>query len=233
MIITPIHVNNRRCIVQPKNVGKIPKLPCRYLVSGQSGSGKSVLIANLLLKKDFYGGCFEHIYLISPTASMDTTYACLEIDSYHIFEPTPRVLNAILETTKERVEQQGYRNTATCLIIDDCVSHHRFLNSPEFSRIFFQGRHHNISIFITTQAYHSVPKRCRLQCTAVAYFKGSNRELKTIVEDFCPSGFSDRQFREIVLRAQQKPYSFLTIDLEAPLDKRYKSCFEERNILNA
>jgi DNA replication protein DnaC len=41
----------------------VPKLPCRSILVGPSGSGKSVLLTNLIL--DIYRGCFSRIYIFS------------------------------------------------------------------------------------------------------------------------------------------------------------------------
>ena len=48
------------------------KLPIRSMVIGPSGSGKSVLLTNLIL--DVYKGCFERVYIFSQSINLDRTY---------------------------------------------------------------------------------------------------------------------------------------------------------------
>ncbi len=48
------------------------ELPMRSIILGPSGSGKSVLLQTLSM--DIYRGCFEKIFLISPTIHMDTSW---------------------------------------------------------------------------------------------------------------------------------------------------------------
>ena len=46
-------------------------LPTRSVMLGPSGTGKTTVICNLLL--NHYRGCFEKIYIWSPTMAVDKT----------------------------------------------------------------------------------------------------------------------------------------------------------------
>ena len=48
------------------------KLPMRAVVLGPSGSGKTVLLQNMIL--DIYKGCFERIFIFSPSINVDMTW---------------------------------------------------------------------------------------------------------------------------------------------------------------
>ena len=48
------------------------KLPFRSIIVSASQGGKGVLIQNLVLK--IYRGCFERIWIVSPTANIDEAY---------------------------------------------------------------------------------------------------------------------------------------------------------------
>ena len=48
------------------------RLPMRSVVLGPSGSGKTILLQNMIL--DIYRGCFERIYIMSPSIDVDTTW---------------------------------------------------------------------------------------------------------------------------------------------------------------
>ena len=48
------------------------KLLTRSMINAASGSGKSVLIQNLIL--DIYRGCFSRIYISSPSIDIDDTW---------------------------------------------------------------------------------------------------------------------------------------------------------------
>ena len=48
--------------------GHVPKVPLRMILLAPSGSGKTILLSNLIL--NIYRGCFEHIFVFS--SSIDT-----------------------------------------------------------------------------------------------------------------------------------------------------------------
>ena len=48
------------------------KLPMRSIVLGPSGSGKTILLQNMIL--DIYDGCFDKIYIFSPSVNLDHTW---------------------------------------------------------------------------------------------------------------------------------------------------------------
>ena len=48
------------------------KLPMRSIVLGPSGSGKTILLQNFIL--DIYSGCFDKIYIFSPSVNLDHTW---------------------------------------------------------------------------------------------------------------------------------------------------------------
>ena len=50
----------------------VPHLPLRGVLLSPSGGGKSVLLANLMLK--VYRGCFERICIFSPSIDVDSTW---------------------------------------------------------------------------------------------------------------------------------------------------------------
>ena len=56
----------------------MPKLPCRSILLGSSSSGKGVLLQNLIL--DIYKGCFERVYIFSPSCLVDHTW--IPVKSY-------------------------------------------------------------------------------------------------------------------------------------------------------
>ena len=49
----------------------LPRLPCRLLALGPSGSGKSSLIVKLITDPNLWRGKFSKIFWISPTSSLD------------------------------------------------------------------------------------------------------------------------------------------------------------------
>ena len=52
----------------------IPRLCSSTILVGKSGSGKSVLLHNLMTRKEFFLGCFDKTFLISPTVRLNFLY---------------------------------------------------------------------------------------------------------------------------------------------------------------
>ena len=50
----------------------VPKVPVRMVLLAPSGSGKTVLLSNLIL--NIYRDCFERIYIFSPSIDIDATW---------------------------------------------------------------------------------------------------------------------------------------------------------------
>ena len=69
--IEPIKVKEYE--VKQSKYHQCGKLPIRSILLAPSGSGKTVLLQNMIL--DIYKGCFERIYVFSPSVSIDSTWA--------------------------------------------------------------------------------------------------------------------------------------------------------------
>ena len=68
--IEPIKVKQYE--VKQSKYPQCGKLPVRSILLGPSGSGKGVLLQNMIL--DIYKGCFERVYIFSPSINVDVTW---------------------------------------------------------------------------------------------------------------------------------------------------------------
>ena len=50
----------------------VGKLPTRALLVGPSGSGKGILLSNMIL--DIYRDCFSRLYIFAPSINVDMTW---------------------------------------------------------------------------------------------------------------------------------------------------------------
>ena len=68
--IVPIKVKEYQ--VKQSKYEHVSKLPTRSVINAASGSGKTVLIQNLIL--DIYRGCFSRIFCFSASINIDDTW---------------------------------------------------------------------------------------------------------------------------------------------------------------
>ena len=69
-IIKP--VKSKEYTTKQSRYSMVGKLPTRSLVVGPSGSGKGILLSNMIL--DIYRDCFSRIYIFSPSINVDHTW---------------------------------------------------------------------------------------------------------------------------------------------------------------
>ena len=54
----------------------VPSVPCRIILSAPSGSGKTILLVDMLTR--IYAGCFERIYVFSPSIHLDSVWTVVK-----------------------------------------------------------------------------------------------------------------------------------------------------------
>ena len=138
--------------------GQAAVLPMRSIVLGPSGSSKTILLQNMIL--DIYDGCFDKIYIFSPSVNLDHTWLPVKEyikeklkikdedkdDPLYFDEYDPDALLKIIETQTKitnYMKKEGKRKMFQILIIID-----DFADNPQFSRsskllhaLYTRGRH--------------------------------------------------------------------------------------------
>jgi hypothetical protein len=214
----------------------IPKHPSSIMFCGASGSGKTSLLLNLLTNPDFYGGYFDLIFLFSETAKEGSDDLYMEhasedsnchIPEENMFKPDKEglaQLDHIIKTQKQIIKKKGIENAPKILVLFDDIAHSRkFLDSKQYLLLHIANRHLNISTFSLTQSYVKIPRSCRCQISALAFFNGStNTERLRLSEEHTPPKWTEKEFLEMINFATQKKYEFLFINKHANMQERYR-----------
>ena len=133
--------------------GVIAKLCCSTILVGKSGSGKSVLLHNLMTRKEFYAGHFDKVFLISPTGEADDVQKALGISPSCTFTDMDEAILCLrkIEAHQEaEIKKKGSVGAQKfCIIFDDVVV--RFLLS--FSFLFPY-----LTIFLGPHEAHEFPR---------------------------------------------------------------------------
>lgn len=222
---------------------QVAKLPLRSIILAPSGGGKGVLLQNLIL--DVYRGCFERVYIFSPSINVDSAWVPVKKyliedrnmgaeDKLFFDEYDPEALEEIISTQRKVVQhqkQEGHRKLfQICVIVDD------FADDPAFSRqskllhsLFTRGRHSQISTLVATQKYNAISPIIRVNATELYVFRlRSIQDLSTVIDE--NSALVDKAtLMKIYRMATEEPFSFLFVNLqEKVLDRMFMIRFDRR-----
>ena len=223
----------------PEQQKLIPKHPFRLLLSGQSGSGKTLLLLNLLLKPEFYRGFFRYIVVISPNfdndkqydnlkkfimaervkAKKDKRYKPVRLEHYEKFNEGE--LDALLEELSEARAELGDDLPPTLFLLDDVIDDKKLINSTFFSMLGTRSRHFNASVIIATQSYKRVARTTRLNMSNVIFFKPSNESEKKRIYEEIITDCNYKQFSNLCDAVFAKKYSFIVVNVNKTDDRLY------------
>jgi hypothetical protein len=209
----------------------VGSLPTRSVICAPSGSGKTVLLANMIL--DIYRDCFSRIYIFSPSIDVDHTWNPVkkyieqdmklqetDDEKFYYSEYNPEALEEIISNQHKIIKymkNQGQTKLYQILIIVD-----DFSDDPLFSRqskllhsLFTRGRHNMISTIVSTQKFNAISPIIRVNMTELFVFRLRNtKDLESFLDEI--SAVADRKLLlEIYNIATKEEYSFLYCKLNA------------------
>jgi len=206
------------------------KLPIRSIILGPSGSGKTILLQNMVL--DIYKGCFDRIYIFSPSINLDHTWLPVKEyiqkemkvkdddpeDPMYFDHYDPNQLSKIIATqTKitEMMKKQGKtRMFQILIIVDDMADDKSFSrNSRLLHALYTRGRHSFISTITATQIFNALAPIIRKNTTEIYTYRLRNyKDLESLIEEL--SALAPKKvLMEMYNLATEEPYSFWYINL--------------------
>ena len=177
------------------------KLPMRSIVLGPSGSGKTILLQNMIL--DIYEGCFDKIYVFSPSVNLDHTWQPVKEyikdklrikdddkeDPIYFDEYDSEALMKIMETqmkiTDYMKKQKKTKMFQVLIIIDDFADDPKFVRSSKLLHsLYTRGRHSYISVITATQVFNALHPIIRKNATDLYVYKfRNNKDLESLIEE--------------------------------------------------
>tara|TARA_R110002096_G_scaffold41594_2_gene112399 strand:+ start:852 stop:1580 length:729 start_codon:yes stop_codon:yes gene_type:complete len=209
--------------------GKLFDLPSSIIICGRSLiSGKSSIILNLLLRKEFkFGQHFkgENIYIVSPSTDTDYKLKTLikqkDIPESNIFtEYSEEGLEAVSDHIREVYEED---KSVHQLIIFDDASYSGVFKKKRFgilAKMFQNSRHEQLSIIATTQTYTDIGNNLRSNSNILILFGTSDRILDTIADENAYA-MSKKAFKEMFKKYTKKKHSFIVINYQNNIEERY------------
>ena len=228
IIIKPIKLQEYTCKQSKHDI--VPKLPLRGILLAPSGSGKTVLLSNLIL--NVYRDCFERLYIFSPSVNVDQTWQAVkdyqekimkvkETPKEQLYHYNPEDLQNIIDTQAKLILHMKYKKIhklySILIIIDD------FSDDPHFSRhnkllhsLFTRGRHNSISTIVSTQKFTAVAQIIRVNATFLCIYRlRNNKDLEAFLDEVAGT-VGRKELLEMYYLATKEPYSFLYINLVSP-----------------
>ena len=198
----------------------IPDHPCRILIIGGSGSGKTNALINLINEqKDI-----DKIYLYTGELS-EPKYEYLIKKRQDVGIKHVNNLNAFIECSNtmddvyENIDDYDRSRKRKILIvfdgmIVDIVTNKKF--QAIIKELFITCRKLNISFVFITQSYFFVPKDARLNSTHYLIMKINNREELQYIAINHSADIDYKDLTKIFRECTRKPFNFLTIDTTLP-----------------
>lgn len=194
----------------------LPKLNQHLLISAPTGSGKSTIILNLLLK--YLKFKWDRVIFFSETWDDDIYKDHIWIDEENIHtEYTDEKLKKIVE------EQQNARKNGkpiyTLIIFDDFQE--LFYKGSYLENFLCKCRHYGITVWCCAQYIYAISKKSRQQFTAVICFPQlSKEEDLDVIAEIAPMG--KKKYREALqyvnnyINETKKIHTFLFINFKLP-----------------
>lgn len=204
--------------------------PFRLLVAGKSGSGKSNMVMNLILRHldyDFiyiyakhlddkmYVKLKEHFDKINQRVAKKfklPDYTCYlmsdDYDSMVTLSPKRESLRANSDefaVTNNELD----KSKKNLIVIDDFMMEK---NKTNIQDLMVSSRHKNASIIYITQSYHKTDKIVRENCNYLALFRvASKKEIIELAKSVA-TDMEYKDFYELFTKITNKKYGFMIID---------------------
>ena len=205
----------------------VPKLPMRALLFGPSGSGKGVFLSSFIL--DIYRGCWERIYIFSPSIHLDETWVEVKryiredlgvddkkepcfFDTYDA-EALEKIIAQQFKLAKH-MKETGKFVYSVAVFVDDFAASPEFVrNSKLLNELYIRGRHAFISVITSVQKIVAVSSMIRTQATHTFTFRLRSFQDLQIWLDENSAIYSKKVLLQMYDMCTSKPYGFIYIDL--------------------
>lgn len=187
------------------------KLPFRMIIAGNSGSGKTQTLLNLL-------------------HNMPSTFEKIRIVTKNKDEPLYNYLEDKMKDFDFKIEEGIHslpdldsldKTQNNLIILDDLVNESEKAQRP-ISDYFIRCRKKNCSIIYISQSYYAVPKMIRDNISYLIIKQVSSMKNLTMICRECSLGIDKKQLKDIYDDATQSKQDFLLIDLEGNKDERFR-----------
>lgn len=193
-----------------------PRHPFRLVINGGSGTGKTNMLANLVMKYLVY----DRIYIYSRHLDDPRDPYLGMIDFFDRAEKkiqkrthNPDYKMCWASNDPEDIpEVEDFESTyKNLVIIDDMIN---VKNQNNIKELFTSGRHRNCSIIYLGQRYHNIPEMIRSNANYFAIFKPSQKRDKRLIADELSLDVDYDDFKQLMDQCFKRRFGFLVVDRE-------------------
>jgi hypothetical protein len=192
------------------------KLPFRMIIAGNSGSGKTQTLLNLLYNMP---DTFEKIFIVTKNKD-EPLYNYLEDK---LGKDGLTIKEGITELPDVDSLDKEQNNL---IVLDDLVNEPTKQQRPVCD-YFIRARKKNCSIIYISQSFYAVPKLIRDNISYLIIKQVSSMKNLTMICRECSLGIDKAQLKKIYDDATKSKQDFLLIDLEGDKDERFRKNFDE------
>lgn len=213
----------QRTIIEPLP-DAFSERPFLMLISAKTGSGKSVLISNLL--RNIYYRYFDRIYFCSSNINndeiTDPAYKTIYLKPERRFDNFNE--DIMLKIKEDIQDDEDFEDSQYLLVIDDLPTE---LNkrTSKIVKQFLKHRHLHLSIIITTQKLNLLNLSIRNNATHLISYKTNNKNERESMGTMTELNLE--HFEKILDYATNEKYNFLFVNLMDNPSKYYKNFTEE------
>jgi hypothetical protein len=222
----------------------MPSLPMRGVMVAPSGAFKTVAIVDLILR--FYRGCFERVYIFSPSANIDSAWRPVkEYIRVHLgvrdnekcfFEEfdsdaLEKIVADQRKLTEALKEKKGNTKLYSVLaVFDDLADDPRIMHNQSknvLSTLFVRGRHFSFSSICSIQKNTTLAPVIRVNAQFICIGRMRNqKELLSVLEEITAI-YPMATLMKLYEIATSKPHGFLYVNLSTSPPEFY-SAFTHR-----
>lgn len=192
------------------------KLPMRMIIAGNSGSGKTQTLMNLIYNMP---DTFEKIFVICKNKD-EPLYNYLEDK---LGKKGVSIKEGLFELPDlDKLDKESN----TLIVLDDLVNEPAKQQRPVCD-FFIRARKKNASIIYISQSFYAVPKLIRDNINYLIIKQVSSMKNLTMICRECSLGIDKKQLKDIYDDATKSKQDFLLIDLEGDKDERFRKNFDE------
>jgi hypothetical protein len=181
------------------------------VMCGPPGSGKTNLLMNMFLDKNFYKQKFNNVYLISPESSFLSVknHPFKDHDKVH-FELTEDLIDNIYDELLS-IKKETKKIQYSLLIVDDFAADIKQKSiQSALKRLLVKSRHVSCSVIFTLQSFNLMPLTLRKLVTNLVLFKPkNNKETESLNEIL---NMKQDEIHTLLRYGFDELYNFLSID---------------------